>query len=324
MWALAGIALALGEPAAGLAIGLGFGIGRALPIVALAPVADRPAGRRAVTLMAERPGLYRGIRLGDALALAVAAAVLVSASTSQADVQRAKPAADPSAVDTALVTQRGVSRAGELRDGSGITQLPGTDPAIGGDFIAVKQGPDVVLLARGDLSEVDRVEVEGADGLAVSGAWLAIRTRSRGRDALQVRPLGAGGSIGRARKVAAAGPPAQISRPSLAGDRLAYALAKDRRSKLVVYRISKHRRRAVASSVRHGLFNPSLRGQKLLYVRTTKRRDELRLRDLAGGGDRKLKAGRIRMWSTALTGKRAYVTILEGRAPRSRVISVRR
>ena len=324
VWALAGIALALGEPGAGLAIGLGFGVGRALPVVALAPIADRPAGRRAVTLMAERPGLYRGIRVGDAVALAAAAAVLASTATSQADVQRAKPAADPSAVDTALVTQRGETRAGELRDGSGVTQLPGTDPAIGGDFIAVKEGPDVVLLARGSLDVLDRVEVPGADGLAVSGSWLAIRTRSKGRDALQVRRLAPDGSIRRARRIAAAGPPAQISRPSLAGDRLAYALAKGRRSKLVVYRIAKHRRRTVASSVHHGLFNPSIRGQKLLYVRNTRRRDELRLRDLAGGADRKLKAGRLRMWSTALTGKRAYVTILEGRAPHSRVVSVRR
>ena len=74
VWALAGISLALGEPAAGLAIGLGFGVGRAIPIVALAPFAARPFGRKAITLMAERPELYRAIRLGDALVLAAAAA----------------------------------------------------------------------------------------------------------------------------------------------------------------------------------------------------------------------------------------------------------
>jgi hypothetical protein len=43
-----------------------------------------------------------------------------------------------------------------------------------------------------------------------------------------------------------------------------------------------------------------------------------------GGGDRRLKSGRIRMWSTALGGKRAYVTILEGPRPRSRIVSVKR
>ncbi|MGH2991520.1 MAG: hypothetical protein ACRDMA_17010, partial [Solirubrobacterales bacterium] len=44
VWALAGISFAVGDPAAGLAIGIAFGIGRALPIALLAPLADRPAG----------------------------------------------------------------------------------------------------------------------------------------------------------------------------------------------------------------------------------------------------------------------------------------
>ena len=41
VWALAGISLALGDPAAGLVIGAAFGVGRALPVVLVAPVVDR-------------------------------------------------------------------------------------------------------------------------------------------------------------------------------------------------------------------------------------------------------------------------------------------
>ena len=79
------------------------------------------------------------------------------------------------------------------------------------------------------------------------------------------------------------------------------------------------------ASRRKGLSNPSLHGQSLLYVRSKRRRDELRLRKLErDGGDRTLDTGTIRMWSTALSGKRAYVTILEGREPRSRIVSVKR
>src|SRR4029079_4106151 len=37
VWALAGMSVALGDPSLGLAIGLGFGAGRALPVIALAP-----------------------------------------------------------------------------------------------------------------------------------------------------------------------------------------------------------------------------------------------------------------------------------------------
>ncbi len=71
VWALAGISFALGEPSAGIAIGLAFGAGRALPVLAIAPFCDREAGIRVTELMTQRPAIYRGFRLGDALALAV-------------------------------------------------------------------------------------------------------------------------------------------------------------------------------------------------------------------------------------------------------------
>ena len=324
VWALAGIALALGEPGAGLAIGLGFGVGRALPIVALAPLADRPSGRRAITLMAERPGIYRGIRLGDAAALTVTAAALVLASGSQAEVKRVRSGADPSADGTGLVSQRGESRAAELRDRDGLTRLPGTDPAIGGGYIAVLEGRDVVLLDRGDLSEVDRVVVRGADALAVSASRLAIRTRVEGRDAIQARRIGPNGEIHDKLVVAKAAPPNQLSRPSIDGDRLAYAAAKQRVNRIVVYRLGKRDRRTVLSSPVQALSNPALLGGKLLYVRTTRRRHELRLRSLSGGHDRLVHSPDARLWSTALTDRRAYVTVLEGRTPRARIISFAR
>jgi hypothetical protein len=326
VWALAGISLALGEPAVGLAVGLGFGVGRAIPIVVLAPIADRPAGRSAVALMADRPGLYRGIRLGDAAALTAAAGALVLAAGAEADVTRVKPGADPSTDGGDFVSQRGESRAGELRAGSGgVTQLPGTDPAVGGGYIAVLEGGNVVLLGRNTLEERSRVGVPGADAVAVSGSWLVIRARVDRRDRLEVRPLGPEGAIGQARTVAAAGPPAQIGLPSVAGSRVAYAVAKDNKNKIVVYDADNGKRRTVMAARKKALSNPSLHGNSMVYVRSKRRRDELRLKKLKKrGGDRRLKAGKVRMWSTALSGKRAYVTILEGPRPRSRIVSVRR
>ena len=76
VFALAGIAFALGDPSLGLAVGLAFGVGRALPIVLVAPIADRGAGIRITETMADRPGIYRGVRFGDGLALLAAAAAL--------------------------------------------------------------------------------------------------------------------------------------------------------------------------------------------------------------------------------------------------------
>ncbi|MDQ2676532.1 MAG: hypothetical protein M3Y34_06955, partial [Actinomycetota bacterium] len=118
VWALAGISLALGEPAAGLAIGLGFGVGRAIPIVALAPFADTAFGRRAITLMAERPELYRAIRFGDALALVGAAAALTFSATAQATVKSVRAASDPSVAGPALAFAKGPGDAAFVNTGA--------------------------------------------------------------------------------------------------------------------------------------------------------------------------------------------------------------
>jgi hypothetical protein len=325
VWALAGISLALGEPLVGVALGVGFGVGRAAPIVALAPISDRPAGRSAVELMADRPGLYRGIRLGDAAALTAAAVALSLAAGAEAEVKRVKPGADPSIDAGDFVNQRGSDPAGELRPpAGGVVPLPGRDPALGGNNLALIQGSDVVVLDRETLAERDRVEAPGADAVAVSGSWLAIRTRNDGRDRLQVRAISEGGEIRDARGVASAGPPSQVGRPSIDGTRLAYALATGRKNKIVIYGLKSGKRRTILSSRKAGLSNPSLRGKSMLYVRTNRRRDELRLRRLGKGGDRRLRRSKDTLWSTALGAKRAYVTILEGREPRARIASEHR
>ncbi|MFL5906127.1 MAG: hypothetical protein ACJ75Z_00845, partial [Solirubrobacterales bacterium] len=77
VWALAGVSLVLGDPRLGAVLGVAFGVGRALPILALAPAAGRRLGVRATELMCERPGAYLGLRRGDAAALLAAAVALV-------------------------------------------------------------------------------------------------------------------------------------------------------------------------------------------------------------------------------------------------------
>ncbi|MGH2986027.1 MAG: hypothetical protein ACRDLO_04985, partial [Solirubrobacterales bacterium] len=68
VFALAGIVIAVGEPAVGIAVGLAFGAGRALPIALVAPFAGRPAGIGVTEAMAGRPAIYRGARVGDGVA----------------------------------------------------------------------------------------------------------------------------------------------------------------------------------------------------------------------------------------------------------------
>jgi hypothetical protein len=74
VWALAGVSIAIGDPALGLAVGLAFGAGRLLPVVVLAPAGEG----RLHTAMAERPRILRSLRAVDAAALTACAVALVA------------------------------------------------------------------------------------------------------------------------------------------------------------------------------------------------------------------------------------------------------
>src|SRR5581483_968059 len=145
-WALAGISLALGNVQAGLVVGAAFGVGRALPIVVIAPRVDRRSGQACLRAMAERPSLYRLFRLGDAATLGLAAAVLAT-STATAERIEVASGADPSVAGGAIAFQKG-DRSGVLRAGGEIHRLPGRDPALGGPFAAVISGGGIKVLNR--------------------------------------------------------------------------------------------------------------------------------------------------------------------------------
>jgi hypothetical protein len=312
VWALAGISLAVGEPGAGLVIGAAFGIGRAVPIVVLAPAAGTRFGARATELMAERPGMYRGARLGDALALLVAAAALgVSGSATAA--QTAVPnGADPSADGPDLVFQRGDRSGVLLRDGQEIA-LPGTDPAVGGQYVAVIQGAEVVLLDRAGLAEVARVPAASADALAVSGDWLVYRRREGGRDVLEAQRITDPLNPGAPQRITSAASPNQVGRPSIDGHLVAWATAQRDESRIWIRDLEDRKNKVVAGSRFALLSNPALDGGRLVYVRATERRDQLIARNAGkGGGGHPIHRfkGQGYLWSTELQGGTAWVTVV--------------
>ena len=73
VWALAGTSIAVGDPALGLAMGLAFGVGRALPVACLAPFAGTDRGTAITAAMCERPAILLSLRRVDALTLAACA-----------------------------------------------------------------------------------------------------------------------------------------------------------------------------------------------------------------------------------------------------------
>ena len=312
VWALMGISLALGDVQAGLVVGVAFGIGRALPIVVLAPLADRRSGERACEAMAMRPGLLRGARAGDAITLLLVSALLIgSAASASAARKEANPGSDPSVSGPALVYE-GKDGQVLLRTPSGRVDLHGSEAAVGGRYVAVARGSEIAVLELHGLEKVASLPASGVDALAVGNRWVVSRHREGKRDVLSARRTDGSGSPV---FVASAKSPAQLSRPAVDGSTVVWALGKKSRNSLVRAKLTGkgvRAKRRLISSKSVAITGPSLSGGKVAYVATTRKRQTIRVRRLGGRGlgntvYRQRKAPPT-LWTTALTPDRVYVT----------------
>jgi hypothetical protein len=315
VWALAGVSLAVGDPSLGLLVGTCFGIGRAIPIVALAPQAGRPVGIRATELMCERPGVYLGLRRGDAVALAVAAlALIVVPGNAGAAGTSVAHATDPSATADALLFQRLGGPAVISRGGPEVP-LPGSHPAIGGRYVATVQGNAIQVFDRSSLAPLAQIPAPGADAIAISDLWLAYRASAGGGDAIYIRYIANPAAPAAPLRVASQGGAGQLSRPAVAGNLLLYGIATPRGSRVVQRVMGTRKHRALVRSGRLLVFDPSIKGRSFAYVRADARRSRLmvRRRHAHGAGRVLLSLGRLKgvLWSNALTNSTAYATILQ-------------
>jgi hypothetical protein len=300
VWALAGVSVALGDAELGLLIGLGFGAGRALPVIVLAPAAGSRAGSRVHAAMAEQPGIYRGLRLADAAAmLACAALLLPAAGTARADASArlgqapgaaevtAAPATEPSAGPGALAWQQ-PGGGGVLRRTGAQLALPGRDPVVAGGEVAWRVGDQVSFAPVASLATSETEPAPGGDFFGFSARWLVwraprgdggwlLQVRERRRPDLPVRTLES--VPGRA----------QIGRPVVDGDRVVYHLAGRNGSRIVLRELATGAARVVRQTRRSLLMNPTLVGDTLLHVASTSRIQELLLGPL-DGDDRPLYA----------------------------------
>ena len=335
VWALAGISLALGNLEAGLVIGAAFGIGRAIPIVVVAPRVDRPFGQACMRAMAERPALYRLFRLGDAVTLGLVAAVLAT-TTATAERIEVMNGADPSVAGKAIAFQTG-NRAGLLRAGGESHRLPGRDPALGGPFAAVIGGGQIKVLNRFKRNVLASLSAPHAEALAISRDWLTYLNRSHGRTVLMARRITDLLHPGEVERIATVDPPAAIGHPSLTEGRVVFALSGRRSNSIRLVRLKSQKERTLLTSRSAQLLNPAILGKRLVYVRVSRGsqgplaivprplHQSLMLRRAGGHGNghRIYRQSHQRsLWTTSLGAKRAYVTLLGGHGPQ--VISVKR
>lgn len=278
-WALAVACLATATPATGVAVGLAFGAGRAVPVAVLATRTDGAA------LLAERPDVLRGLRGLVATALLAAAIVLLAGPpNARAATVLAKNAADPSA-SAGLVVWHVPGADGVLRrpDGSRVP-LPGSHPALSGRLVAYVVGDQIQVVDLATAQTVATVEAPGADALAVSATHVAWRS---GR-IIAGRAL-AGGDVVRVTRASAKG---SVGRPSLSGSRLVVDAQSPRVSRILSRDLAGTRTSTLRRTTRALLLGPSLTADgRLLLVRSTYRRQQVLL-------------GRRTVFSTTPTARR--------------------
>jgi len=293
VYALAAVCLALGDVAAGLAVGIAFAAGRTLPVVVLAPLQETARGIDIAAAMAERPSVLRAIRAAGAFALGIAALVLalggVPAGAASSSLLT-NNGTDPSAVAGSVAWQLPAGGAGLVaHDGAAALPLPGTDPAIGPDTIVWREGEVLVVADRFTLAQRLRLPAPGAQEPAISARWLVWRAGEPAGDVLRVLDLQALDQPPvDIRRVPA---PDRIGRPSIDGDRVVFHVAQRARSTIEEMFLPT-RRRTTLRTGRDGaqLLNPSEQGGQLLYVRSAAERQHVLLgaRRSRRGGDRAL------------------------------------
>jgi hypothetical protein len=283
VWALAGVALAVGDVSTGVLVGLAFAVGRSIPVVVLAPFAQAPLGSRATELMAERPAIYRGFRAADALALALCALALTAQTANAATRAWVDRASDPS-VAGAEVAWRIPGAQSALAGPAGVVPVAAERVAIGGALTATLDAGRVTVSERASGTVRTTFPAPGATGIAVSDRWVALRLSTEQGDALQVTRLADGAT----RTVARSAAPAQLGRPALDGDRMVFHLAGRTSSRLEEADLAAATRRTIRSDRRRTLTNPSLLGDRLLYVETTHLAQALVLGTRAGERGRTL------------------------------------
>lgn len=259
--ALVAVSLALGNLELGLIVGAGFGLGRLLPVIALAAAGDRQLGMRILELMAERPAALRAMRAADGIALA-GCAVLIGGAGAHAAVRVADRATDPSATGPYLVWEE-PGGPSFIHSGRYTFALPGRDAAIGGPFAAWHDGDRVTVLRLRNQQPVFSRAVPGVGELSVSSRWLAYRRSTPGGGTVidAVRLPG-----GAAHRVAATRSAGALGRPSLSGDRLVYHVASPAGSAIRLVNLRRHRRSTLLRSRTSQLLNPSLSRRGMAYV----------------------------------------------------------
>lgn len=297
VWALAGISFAADSAAFGVVVGVAFGLGRALPVLWIAPRLRTPAGDRALERLALEPRMWLGMRRLDAIGLGACALLLGGSSAAAAGVAYKT---DPSTYGGRVAWQK-VGGHGWLREGSRATRLPGRLPALGGGNLAYLTGSAIIVEPGLRSASPIRIALPAGaavDALAVSAHWLVLRdVTAAGLTSLYAVSLP---RRAHHRLIAASAIPGAIGRPTIENGTVAWSFSSPAGS--AIYAESLHGGvrtvlRQATQDVQYA--NPALDEGRLLYERFDRCTQEVLLglpADRTPGHDRIL----VSLPSTAL------------------------
>jgi hypothetical protein len=347
LWSIAAMVFILGSAKLGVLAGTAFGLGRALPVVVIAPITQTARGRTLLDAMAERPRAWLAVRRFAAVGLvAVAVASATAAASAATDLGAGR---DPSAAGDVVVWTAPSGGVSQQEGSSTLTSVPALAVA-GGTMLAWRAEGEAHIVHLADMSPVLDLNVPGINSLAVSDNWLVTRAQIGGVTQLSAVPLADPAS---ARTIATARPPLQLGRPALDGDLLVYHLDGPRLSSILAVDLAAGIQRVVRQTRSALLTNPSVLGGDLLYDRQTSRAQSVLIGPIdRRGGDRvvyKLAAPSVHdeghehgystrtrskpppvskwlLWTTALSARNVYVTLLPriGPASGARLLAVPR
>jgi hypothetical protein len=257
----------------------------------------------------------RALLLGNVAALILCAGLLAAAPAVEAAVQIQTLGAglDPSAAGTVLGrAQMDAGNSSVLLQPDGETPIAvpgGAAPSVDGDFLAYSdaQGVKVIDWRTGDL--VARVDGEVAKP-ALDWPLLAfVRTDSTYKRLVVADYTDP--SSPTEREITHVYRVNDLGRPSLAAGRIAWHRVTAGSSTIYAQALATGRRTVIARSSVAVLANPSITRTRIIWVTQGSRSCGLRMRRWDSRAERKIygTSGSARLlWTTALTGRTAYVT----------------
>jgi hypothetical protein len=354
VWALAGISFATGDPGLGVLVGCAFGLGRALPVLWMAPSLRGGDGARRLDRMAAEPRMWLGLRRLDAVGLGLCSLFLSGASATAAGLPRAT---DPSAAGGQLAWQQ-VNGMGLLRAQFGhMSVLPGRYPALGGSMIAWENAGQITLANVASMTPSATIPVTRLTALAVSDSWIVYRDHAtRGEEALVGIPIN---NPSQRLYIASSIVAGEIGRPALEGSKAVFTYDTPRRNAIELVNLATGAHHVLRASYRNAaLLNASIFHGRLLYERVDRCSQQLRVGPLGSSHhDRVLlslpstvrrdpgyqrgyehaynsaslcpnrarrRGSRTQLGSTALGGSAAYVTEVPTNPGEARIIRVSR